>query len=147
VGFKLPRRFVTAANGIKNTFRLHQEVIESFANRFPDDISISPGRWPRLLVDKQIVVSLLICRGIDQVRGKRRWRICPVPRDSANVTVVCRLDIANTAPHSFFVFPRIDLKGRHEFGDGDSWLESGQYLEDASHLCALLRAAALSKQH
>ncbi len=142
LGYKLPQRFFAASASIKNTLRLYREIIETFAGRFPNDLSVVQGRWPRLLLDNQAVISLLLCRQ----KPERRWRISPVPHDWANVTIICRLNITNSAAHDFFVFRRILLLKEHRFGEHDPWLSTGEHLNDISQLCTVLRAAVASSE-
>jgi len=142
LGYKLPQRFFAASTAIRSTLRLHREIIEAFADRFPNDLSVVQGRWPRILLDSQIVISLLLCRQ----KLERRWRINPVPHDRANVTIICRLNITNSAAKDFFVFPKILMQGEHRFGDCDPWLTTGRRLDDLSQLCTVLRAAVASSE-
>jgi DNA invertase Pin-like site-specific DNA recombinase len=142
LGHKLPQRFFAVSAAIRNTLQLHQEIIETFADRFPNDLSLVPGRWPRLLLDNQAVISLLLCRQ----KPERRWRISPVPNDRANVTIICRLNITNSGAKDFFVFPRMSLLTAHRFRDCDPWLSTGKRLDDISQLCTVLRAAVASSE-
>jgi DNA invertase Pin-like site-specific DNA recombinase len=147
LGCPLPQRSLVASRGIRNTFRLHDKLLKDFVFRFPGELSILKDNWKRLLLDNRFVVSLLVCRALRAVKGKSRWRICPIVRDRANLSIICCLDATNTIPHSFFVFPRIDLMGRRQFGEDHPWLSTGQQLEDISQLCVLLRSAVYVQQH
>ena len=141
VGYKLPARFVKAAFGIKEVFRLHHELIRSFQERFPNELAISTDPWPRLILDEQIAVSLILCRRLEKIRTER-WRISPVLRDKNNVTLLCCLNPENTAPQSFSVLPRICFSGRRQFGNQTPWFRSAVPVLDLAQLCIALRDAA-----
>lgn len=144
VGYELPPRFLAASRSIKATFQLHRELVSDFATRFPNELSILPqGSWTRLLLDDTNVVSLLICPTVPRPRGEARWRICPLPRDKENLTIICRTAPANASSHYFSVFPSIHLTvERHEFGESDRWLSTGFPLRQVGDLCRLLRIVA-----
>jgi hypothetical protein len=139
VGYQLPRRYISQSNSIKRAFRLQKELVCKFADQFSDEVSILSGLRLRMLVDNHIAVSFLVCRLLPLIKGNPRWTVHPVPSESANVTLICRLNVQNTAPHSFFVFPKIDLPGRHIFGDGDAWLRKGKRLKSVSQFCEVAR--------
>jgi DNA invertase Pin-like site-specific DNA recombinase len=143
--YELPKRFAKAAFSIKAIFSLHDELIRSLCARFPDELTISPHRWPRLILDKQIPVSLIVCRHLETIRGER-WRINPVLRDRDNVALLCCLNSENEAPQSFFAFPHIWFSGRRQFGVRTLWFASALPVLDLSQLCAVLRLAALARK-
>lgn len=140
-GHQLPKRFAKAAFGIKAVFRLHHDLIRSFTQRFPNELSTSTDTWPRLILDQRIAVSLILCRRLEKIRAPR-WRIIPVPRDKNNVGLLCCLNLENTAPQAFFVFPRIWFTGRRQFGDQTPWFKVALPVPDLSQLCVVLRDAA-----
>lgn len=141
LGYGLPGRFAKAAFGIKTVFRLHHELIRSFRERFPNELAISAGQWPRLILDGRVAISLLVCKHLNNLR-QERWRVSPVRRDHNNVALLCCLNPENTAPQSFVVFPRICFSGRRQFGNETPWFTSALSVPDLSQLCVVLRAAA-----
>ena len=141
LGYELPKRYLAASLGIKNNFRLHREILQGFAAHFPDELKITRGARPRLLLDDRVVVSLRVCKSVCPTHGKARWRISPGPAEDIP-TVVCLLNSSNSAPQSFYVFPQVCLQRAHRFGENGPWLASGTRVEDVSQLCTLLRRAA-----
>lgn len=140
LNYQLPERFTKFSNSIRSTFRLRRELLQSFVTCFPNELSISRGGWPKLLLDRRILVSLHICRALPYVMGKSRWRMSPTRHDA---NIVCLLNPTNSKPHSFFIFPRISSSGwGNKFSEDDIWLTRGRPLERYSELCRLLRCAA-----
>jgi DNA invertase Pin-like site-specific DNA recombinase len=144
-GYQLPKRFVAQSNGVKHTFGLYQELARRFAD-LASDVSILPsGRRPKLLVDGCIEVALLICRRYHRVKWKPQWVIEASPSQRNNVTLVARLNSANTAFEGFFIFPNIDLRGRHRFANDDPWLSRGKLLETIPQFGEIVRSVFNSR--
>ena len=134
VGYELPGRFHSASIGITQAWRLHREILLRIAKQVPGEFSITKGAWPRLLLNSETSVSLLVCRRLRDCRNAPRWRLTPRLRDSELTTIVCLLDSANAGPASFFIFPRIPFSGRHQFEIDDPWLKTGDRVENDAEL-------------
>ena len=138
VGYELPERFLTASIGIKTAFRLHSELTNALSGRFPGDLTLSSDPWPRLILDGHVLVSLILCRYVKQIKSDR-WRINPVLRDMDNITLLCRLNRENTDAHSFFVLPRISFPKSRQFGEETPWFKASRRVDDLAQLCVYLR--------
>jgi DNA invertase Pin-like site-specific DNA recombinase len=141
IGYRLPQRFYRASIGIKNALRIHLEVAKQIAQRFPSEISILPGPWPRLVLDHSINVSLLVCRRLD-IGENLRWRIGPRRRDKDLITVVCLLDSSNRRLARIFIFPSIGFPRLRQIGIDDLWLNSGTQVLHENDLCSTIRTIA-----
>jgi hypothetical protein len=147
VGYSPPPSYLARSKSIRETFRLYQQVAAELASASPDRISILPGHRPRLLVDGEIVVSLLGCRSVVWPSRSVRWVVRPVASEANNVSVLCRLNRTNTGLEGLFVFPEIRLARKtHFFADHDAWFAKGRRLVRFSQLCDLACLAVSESQ-
>lgn len=147
IGYQLPQTLSRAIANIKATLRLRHELITALRDRFPNELALSTGPRPQLVLDGSVPISLVMCRQLEKAEAER-WGLRITSRNKDSVTIVCCLNRENTAPHALFVFPFIPLSGRRrQFGNETPWVKSGVQVHDLSQLCILLRAAAQNREH
>lgn len=146
IGYEPPPRLVAFSQAIKNGFRIHRELVASFAACFPQQLSVLPitkqDRRQRLLFESHIVVSVISCTPAAPVHGGRRWTLKPIFRERRNITILCLLDAFDIRQHTCFVFRTFDFETCTRVSEQSEWLKKGRRLDDPTHLCDTIRAFA-----
>ena len=62
-----------------------------------------------LLVNREILVSLVLSRCMQTAGGRRRWTIRLEHGHRPDVTIAVRMDAANEGVHDYYVLPSIDM--------------------------------------
>lgn len=146
IGYEPPPRLAALSRAIKNGFRMHRELVASFAACFPRQLSVLPikgqDRRQRLLFEGHVLISVIVCTPAAPVLGERRWRLKPVSRETRSITILCLLDGFDIRQRTCFVFPTFDFETGVRVSEQSEWLKKGRRLEDPMHLCDTLRAFA-----
>jgi DNA invertase Pin-like site-specific DNA recombinase len=114
------------------TSALREELINRIVHAFPEKIVVMKrsGRWrTRLRFPGRRTVSILIARSLKPLKHCVRWQVDPHPTERMKVTLLARLTQNNDGFLDFYVFPRIERKGRFRVSLADSWLKSGTKLD------------------
>jgi len=74
------------------------------------------------------------------------WSLVPIDAERECVTLICLLTPKKDGVHSFYVFPRMDLRGFHRVGEEDPWLLSGTRLDSVDQLYHVAQQASWSRQ-
>jgi DNA invertase Pin-like site-specific DNA recombinase len=116
---------------------LREELINRIVRTFPGKLSLvkRSGRWrTRLRLSDRTIMSILIARSLKPLKHCIRWQVDPHPTERGYVTLVARLTEDNGAFLDFYLFPRIERKGRFRVALVDSWLKSGLRLRGLEEL-------------
>jgi len=113
------------------TYRLRAELLTQIAALFPERVTFFHlPRQMRSLVrlDNSHCISLLICPIFPTINGDICWKLNPIPLESGFVTLVCRLNRANTGFQSFDMFRNIDKLKPCKLKKHDPWWTAGTRL-------------------
>jgi DNA invertase Pin-like site-specific DNA recombinase len=119
----------------RRTQALREELVGNLTTMFPNNVSVlrRSGRWrSRLLVENELIVSVLVARSIKLWKETVGWQIDPVWHERKYITLLARMNTQNQAFLDFYVLPDIERPGRFQIRMTDSWLERGVRLEDLS---------------
>jgi len=108
------------------TMRLRRKVVCQLAEMFPQSVTVThlPRRSRSILQLRDgTMASVLLCRTRKRQQGKLRWIVQPVPVESEFITLLCRLNSNHDRIHSYYVFPRTNVRS-HRSGKDDPWLEA-----------------------
>lgn len=134
VGYSPKSGTFDKADAAKRTNQLRMQLVDDLVTMFPHSLTASrgPAGRPFLRLDDGCTVSVLACKTVLTPRGNLRWYLIPFRNERENVTLVCRLNAQNTAFHSLFLFPRIDIQTYHRLKENDPWWAGGERLNDLS---------------
>lgn len=79
-----------------------------------------------------LTVSVLVARCSKVWKNTSRWQVDPVRRESRRITLLARVDEANSSFIDFHILLRIDRPGRFRVSLQDSWLKAGIPLDRLS---------------
>jgi hypothetical protein len=99
-----------------------------------------------LLVENELIVSVLVARSIKLWKETVGWQIDPVWHERKYVTLLARMNTENQAFLDFYVLPHIDRPGRFQIRITDSWLERGVRVEKLSAFHDRVRHVAQSRK-
>jgi DNA invertase Pin-like site-specific DNA recombinase len=132
------------------TSALREELINRIVRTCPGKVSTvkKSGRWrTRLRLPSRMSVSILIARSLTSLKHCTRWQVDPHPAERHNVTLLARLTQDNDAFLDFYVFSRIQRKGRFRISLADSWLKSGVKLGRLEQFCELAEKSGKLRTH
>jgi DNA invertase Pin-like site-specific DNA recombinase len=137
-GYTPPARMMQAHMSRLRNWNLRKYVLRELTLLFPESISITRlgGRGRRCVVksDKQLRVSVYLCRRFLTKSGEPRWKLCVAATERDNIALLCLLDANAEQVVSYYLVPPIGRTTWKEkdLRDGDSWLASGVRLEHLS---------------
>jgi DNA invertase Pin-like site-specific DNA recombinase len=132
----------------RRTQALREELVDRIAAMFPADLSIvrRGGRWrSRLRMRNGLMISVVIARCVQISEATRRWQIDPNPHEGRLVTLLARLDDANTSFIDFHVLPNLDRRRRSRISLDDPWLKRGQPISDFVAFCDVVKRVTKGK--
>lgn len=104
------------------------------------------GRWrSRLRLKNGLMVSVLIARSVHVWKQTVRWQIDPIWHERRFVTLVVRLDEANSSFLDFYIVPNVDRSRRFHVSLADSWMNRGQQLADLRDFCEVVENVRAAK--
>jgi|HubBroStandDraft_1064217.scaffolds.fasta_scaffold13600_2 DNA invertase Pin-like site-specific DNA recombinase len=137
-GYTPPAGLMRAYLSRQRNWNLRQNVLRELTILFPDTIRIarSGGRGGRHFVesDKQLRVSVYLCRRFLTPSGEPRWKLDVSANERDNIALLCLLDANAEKVVSYHLVSPIGRTTWKEkdLRDGDPWLASGVRLEHLS---------------
>lgn len=123
VGY-VPSRDVTHIDVNKALRRLHPTVVE----RIVTGIRASGGNvttdpdTETLQVNGEFSVCIVISRCQTRTTGRRHWRVRFDSADSADITIVVRMDESNSSEFDYYILPRVEIDfGMLRLADENGW--------------------------
>jgi DNA invertase Pin-like site-specific DNA recombinase len=148
-GYPMSQARLARAKNIEKALELRAKLINQLvaAAERPLTLVLKPRpQRPILSFENGSRISCLICPSLRRpTGGVMQWRAIPIKAEREYVTLVCLLNARNDGFHSFYVFPNMELRSFHQFGENDSWLRRGTRLEHLSQFCDVAKGAQLQQ--
>jgi hypothetical protein len=132
----------------RQNWNLRRNVLQELTILFPDNISIIRlrGRGSRYVVDsdKQVQVSVYLCRRFLTQSGEPRWKLHASANERDNIALLCFVDANTEHVVSYHLVPPIGRTTWKEkvLRDDDSWLATGVRLEHLSRFYENIKAVS-----
>ena len=140
VGYDLPAEDIFKSQQGDRTLRLRRKIVRQLTEMFPDVVaSHLPHRSRSILQLKDgPTVALLLCRTKRRDGGELHWVVEPCSAEREFITLLCRLTFHHDRVHSYYLFPRMNLKS-HRSRKNDPWLAGGIRLKNLSEFYAAVK--------
>ena len=139
VGFAPGDRF-NRSDSRQRTQGLRQGLIRQIQALFPGRVGVFrlKGKTRELMRLDGHDLSILLCPSVCRPGRALSWSLIPVSWESRYLTLVCRLNSANDAFHSFHLFRNICKVKQIKFTERYRWLLQGERVNSLEQLARLV---------
>ena len=131
------------------TYHMRKDLMDAIVAEFPDRVALrKDGRKYRgvLIVDGNIVVSVVACRWGKWCTEKPSWRYYPTQGETENMTLLCTMNRKNTRIEGYHLFRHLERPGTYRFGPTSKWLQRSVHLSSLSQFCDAMDGLLSSQQ-
>ena len=132
VGYKLARKHILNTVKADHSFDLRRDLVAKLLNLFPGHVEerhFSRSPRPILLVDNELMISVLLCRLRQNSLGDWCWRVDPYPTERGYATLICLMNPRHSQILGYYLFPPIPWKS-HLLFRNDPTLKSAIRLDN-----------------
>jgi DNA invertase Pin-like site-specific DNA recombinase len=141
VGYKPPPDSFVRSNSRGRSHSLRAGLIRQILALFPNEIhTFRLPRKHRLLLDVEgKPVSILLCRSRTTQAKTPGWSLDPVPCESENITLLCRLNLSNDGFIDFRLLPKLGRTTQGVFTARHAILRLGEQIRGLEDLCKAVK--------
>lgn len=148
IGYNLPEVDFYGNKRADKVMKLRRALVSRILNMFSEHVTVEhlPGGFRSLLrVDKDFLVSILLCSPYRAENGKPCWAVESVAREHRYITLVGRVSATREIITNLAIFPEITFRSRI-LREHDPWYESGARLRKLGDFYSLVKSIHDKKQ-